>query len=161
MSAGSEIVTNEFQDGLHQLSPLLPDFPVQLGVIHAISIGEPLFRRALAAKIYRMRRDRSQLFPIDLFGEPAWDVLLLLYGIEHRSEHLSVSAVCASAGAPPTTTLRWIEKLEQERLLIREPHPSDRRITLVRMSGRCQQLMDRYFDRALGSQIGVEHAPGR
>lgn len=162
MSVSSKIITNvEHQDGLQHLSPLLPDLPVKLGVIHAISIGEPLFRRALAAKIYRMRRDRAQLFPMDLFGEPAWDILLLLYGIEHRPERLSVSAICSSSGAPPTTTLRWIEKLEQADLLIREPHPSDKRINLLKMSDQCRRLMDRYFDRALAPRTEAGPTPLR
>lgn len=115
--------------------------------------ADPTTKRRFAAKIYRTRELRSRFFPGSLFSEPAWDILLLIYGVEPSRERLSVSDVCASAGAPYTTVFRWIEKLVQEGLIVREEHPHDRRTQLLRLSERAAALLDAYFDQALTTEF--------
>lgn len=129
--------------------------------------ADPTTKRRFAAQIYRTRELRTRFFPGSLFAEPAWDILLLIYGVEPSRERLSVSAVCASAGAPYTTVFRWIEKLIQEGLIVREEHPRDRRAHLLHLSERATALLDAYFDQVLttefsGRVAGVHdsvHAP--
>src|SRR5687768_2889769 len=82
-----------------------------------------LSRGALAKHLYEMRRLRENYFPADLFAEPAWDVLLLLYWAGDAQQRLSISAVCSSAGVPATTALRWIQKLVEMKMIRREAHP--------------------------------------
>lgn len=132
---------------------VLADLVVELSAIQSLVTGQPNFRRAFAAKVYSIRRIRSQFFPEDLFAEPAWDILLLLYGVEHSQERLSVSAVCASVGAPATTVLRWIDKLEHSGLLVRQKHPSDKRVSWLGLSEECVSRLDRFFDSALSIQM--------
>lgn len=131
---------------------VLADLVVELSAIQSLVMGQPMFRRAFASKVYATRRIRSEFFPDDLFAEPAWDILLLLYGVERSQERLSVSAVCASVGSPATTVLRWIEKLEQAGLISRQKHPTDKRVSWLQLTRDCISRLDRFFDTALALQ---------
>lgn len=108
-------------------------------------------RAEFATRVYRSRRLRGKYFAEGLFADAAWDILLLLYSLEAEGKRVSVSAVCASAGVPESTGHRWIERLIDAGLVIRERHPSDRRVNWVRLSDRTVQAMDRYFDDLLAS----------
>lgn len=132
---------------------ILADLVVRLSAIQSLILGQPVFRRAFAGKVYSIRRLRNRFFPEDLFAEPAWDILLLLYGVEQSQERLSVSAVCASVDAPQTTVLRWIDKLEQAGLLVRQKHPTDGRVSWLGLSTECVSRLDRFFDTALSVQV--------
>jgi DNA-binding MarR family transcriptional regulator len=106
--------------------------------------------RAEAAKwLYDQRRRREQFLPPELFGEPAWDILLILYWAQHSQRRLSVSAVCASAGAPNTTALRHIEHLCRSAYIVRKAHPTDRRISWLSLSNDADQRIGQYLDRLL------------
>ena len=61
--------------------------------------------------IIRLRRRRDRLFGSDLFGEPAWDMLLELYAAELAQRRECVSGLCCASGVPATTALRWITLL--------------------------------------------------
>lgn len=131
---------------------VLADLVVELSAIQSLVTGQSSFRRAFAGKVFSIRRIRSRFFPEDLFAEPAWDILLLLYGVERSQERLSVSAVCASVCAPATTVLRWIEKLEHSGLISRQKHPTDRRVSWLQLTQDCILRLDRFFDSALAIQ---------
>ena len=47
------------------------------------------------------------------FGEPAWDILLILYVSDGRA--FSIKKLSDQAGLAPTTTLRWVEYLVEQR----------------------------------------------
>jgi DNA-binding MarR family transcriptional regulator len=68
----------------------------------------------LAREIIRSRRKREKVFGEDLFGEPAWDILLELCVAEWTQQKLSVSGACFASSVPPTTALRWVQRLEKE-----------------------------------------------
>jgi DNA-binding MarR family transcriptional regulator len=107
----------------------------------------PAYDRAgFADRVYRSRRLRTRYFPEDLFADPAWDILLLLYSLEPSGKQISVSAVCTSAGVPESTGHRWIERLIQDGLVIREKHPRDRRVNWVRLSDKTLERLHVYFD---------------
>ena len=83
---------------------------------------------ALAARRYlKLRRQRDLLFGADLFADPAWDILLDLFVGEVVNRKISVSSACIAAAVPPTTALRWIDRLTEEGLLQRVPDRDDRR----------------------------------
>ena len=136
----------DLQNAHRQLVELLERFPGE----RARDVDR---RRRFAQQIYKTRRLRSRFFPDELFAEPAWDILLLLYGEERSPERLSLSAVCASAGAPHTTVLRWIQKLVEADMIIREKHPSDGRIYLLHLADHTTAALDAFFDQALDKQF--------
>ncbi|MEQ8412024.1 MAG: winged helix DNA-binding protein [Erythrobacter sp.] len=105
-----------------------------------------------ARRVYAARRRRGAIFGNpDLFGEPAWDILLDLYIAHAESKDVSVSSACIGSAAPPTTGLRWLGVLAKEGLVRREHDPDDQRRVLVRLTARGLEAMDRYFTLAAGA----------
>ena len=65
-----------------------------------------------AQEVLRVRRRRDKVFPNELFGEPAWDMLLELFLAECAGKRLSVTGACHASRVAVTTALRWVVKLE-------------------------------------------------
>lgn len=101
-----------------------------------------------AKELYRIRRIRGDLFPNDMFGEAAWDILLTLY-IAAEDQKVSVSAAGAASGVPPTTSLRWIAWLEQGGLIERSRHAFDARMTILQLTISGSVKMDQYLQAVL------------
>lgn len=120
-------------------------------------IAVPEGRAALAKKLYDQRRRREMFLPASLFSEPAWDILLTLYWAQKCQQRVSVSGVCASASAPPTTALRYIDHLRQSGFVVREKHPTDARMHWLSLTEAAEARMDSYFDWV---QHGGRHQPG-
>lgn len=98
-----------------------------------------------AQDLYRERRRRSEFFPDDLFGEPAWDTLLDLYIAEKKNERVCVTSACLGAQVPCATGLRWLRQLEQQGLVEREADKADGRRKFVRISERGYRMMTAYI----------------
>jgi DNA-binding MarR family transcriptional regulator len=78
-----------------------------------------------ARKLFLLRQTRNEIFHAGMFGEPAWDILLVLYGFGSdlmTGERLA-RLVCASINS----TTRWIDYLEGRGLVVREA----RRVTIT------------------------------
>ncbi|MHA7818258.1 MAG: winged helix DNA-binding protein [Erythrobacter sp.] len=100
----------------------------------------------LARETYATRRRRGAIFDgNELFGEPAWDILLDLYVAHVEAKAVSVSSACIGSAAPPTTGLRWLGVLAEQGLVVREHDPDDQRRVLVRLTERGLTAMDEYF----------------
>lgn len=96
----------------------------------------------LAVALYALRRKRDSVVARKgLFGEPGWDILLDLYIADRRRTELQVSSVCLDAGVPSTTILRWISRLEQEKLIYRTADASDARRRYVRLTDEGRNMM--------------------
>lgn len=108
-----------------------------------------LAHAALAREAYARRRERAVIFGnAELFGEPAWDILLDLYVAHAEGKTVSVSSACIGSAAPPTTGLRWLGVLSDQGLIVREHDPEDQRRVLVRLSDTGLAAMDEYFSKA-------------
>ena len=103
--------------------------------------------RRLARKIYEARRMRDRVLDSDLFGEPAWDMLLAVYHLPPLGEMLTVSGLCCCAGVPHTTAHRWQNTLMTEGLIERGPHETDGRMQFVRLTERGRTLLEQYLTR--------------
>lgn len=136
-------------DELVAIAARLRDVAVAQGVE---AIGRPLPRSerrylALARQAYALRRKRGAIFGNpELFGEPAWDILLDLYIAQAEGKSVSVSSACIGSAAPATTGLRWLGVLADEGLIVRENDPEDHRRVLVRLTARGITAMERFFD---------------
>lgn len=109
---------------------------------------------ALARRTYALRRKRAVIFGNpDLFGEPAWDILLDLFIAYGEGKQVSVSSACIGSAAPATTGLRWLGVLADEGLVVRENDPEDNRRVLVRLSPRGLAAFDRFFDACEGPAL--------
>lgn len=88
----------------------------------------------LAVAMYRARQARSRNLPSNLFGEPAWDILLDLFIAKSRGRRVSVTSVCIASQVPATTALRWIGLLQSEGIIVRDNDNDDRRRAFLRLS---------------------------
>lgn len=95
--------------------------------------------------IVRFRRQRDSFFRADLFADPAWDMLLVLYAAALGQYRVSVSALCVGAAVPQTTALRWMKQLEDEGLIARRQDPTDGRRQFVMLTDKALQAMNAYF----------------
>lgn len=96
-------------------------------------------------RIIRARRMRDELFPADMFADPAWDMLLDLYAAKLDHARVSVSSLCIAAAVPATTALRWIKTLCETGIFLREADQQDGRRIFVALSDQATDAMHRYF----------------
>lgn len=108
----------------------------------------------LARQTYDDRRRRNKIFQSDeLFGEPAWDILLDLFIAAKERRRVSVTSACIGSAVPSTTALRWISILERQGFLSREADPGDARRVYVRLSPRGYEAMLEYFSSSSRSVV--------
>lgn len=111
---------------------------------------------ALAREITSARVMRKSHFPTELFGEPAWDMLLALYQETGFGRRITVSNLCRASESPSTTALRWIERLEELKMVTRRKNPLDARIVFIELAPEAHQLIEDYLMRTW-----VSTTPGR
>ncbi len=101
----------------------------------------------LARHTYLLRRKRAAIFgDPDLFGEPAWDILLDLFIAAGEGKSVSVSSACIGSASPPTTGLRWLGVLTDHGLIARENDPEDNRRVIVKLTSSGHTAMQRFFE---------------
>ncbi len=105
----------------------------------------PRARSALPA-----RRLRSRHFNRVMFGEPAWDILLLLYLAESSESRQTIGQLAELVETPPTTALRWVAYLEKEHLVERQSHPTDRRIVFIELTDKGRDALRAYLSETSG-----------
>ena len=91
-----------------------------------------------ALMLYRARRRRDRAFgdDADLFGEPAWDILLDLLQAEASASAISITTAAHAASVPLSTGLRMIAVLEERGMIARSNDPLDRRRAYLRLTGK-------------------------
>lgn len=124
----------------------MPATPEPFGAGRVIESSEQV--RA-AARIVRARRNRTKHFPPSMFGEPAWDMLLVLYtrGDEIR---LTISRLAKLSDTRSSTCLRWLSFLEREGFVCRRPNYRDARSEFVELTERGRSKMAEYLSDTLG-----------
>lgn len=99
--------------------------------------------RAKEAYDERRRRDR-EMEASDLFGEPAWDILLLLFISRQQGRTVELSTLLHAIAVPPTTTIRWLKVLEIKALV--EPlEPAAARQRAIALSDHGNMTMSEFF----------------
>lgn len=124
-----------------------------IGRFHNVDSLSVVDRGTVADRVYRSRRLRDKYFPERLFADPAWDMLLLLYSLERAGQRLSVTAVCDSAGVSASTGHRWIQRLIESGMAFRERHPTDRRVTWLRLANPALIRLDAYLDEMVAGLV--------
>lgn len=97
--------------------------------------------KTLARALLRARLRRADLLGVEMFRDPAWDILLDLYA-NGAEDGMMISALCHAAGVPPTTALRYVHKLVETGNLVCEDHPHDQRRTMVRLAPHMPERME-------------------
>lgn len=88
-----------------------------------------------ARHLYNLRRQRGKLLG-DLFGEPAWDMLLDLFIRTAEGKKTPVKNLCLAACTPTSTAVRWIDRLIESGLIEKTTDEEDARRSLVALTER-------------------------
>jgi DNA-binding MarR family transcriptional regulator len=84
-------------------------------------------RLAVALAWISARSAVVKIMGASIILSPAWDMLLDLYVSGCRNHRLTVSDACIATHSPASTSLRWLETLEEQGLVTRSPDPTDKR----------------------------------
>ena len=96
-------------------------------------------------QLIRHRQARARYFDVELFSDPAWDILLDLAAARVEGGQVSVSSLCIAAAVPATTALRWISQMVESGLLRRVQDKEDRRRAFIELTDDTALAMARYF----------------
>lgn len=108
----------------------------------------PAAPRALAnaQRTARRRLLRRQLVGApDIFGEPAWDMLIELFIHEAEARPVSTSSLCISSGLPMSSALRLLQRLTDAGLVTREADRTDGRRNFIRLDPDLGHRLMAYF----------------
>lgn len=117
--------------------------------ITALTDLPALDERELLKRIISESDLRSSHFDHPL-SEAAWRSLFYLYLAELEQRRVRIADVCAAAGVPSTTALRYLDGLVADGLVGCDPHPLDRRIKFVRLTEIGRQGVCEYLQKASG-----------
>lgn len=87
-----------------------------------------------AIRLIDLRKRREQEFGADIFGEPAWDILLDLFIQRVDGRRTSATSASIASRSPTTTALRYIAILEKKGLLTKRVAEHDLRVHYVELS---------------------------
>jgi hypothetical protein len=151
IAAANELLATAYELGSRPAHPDKPGAPASLTPERSPSQptdDEPQWLLK-ARQTYRDRRRRDAIFgDADLFGEPAWDILLDLFIAAREGKRISITSACIGAAAPSTTALRWLNVLEREGLIERQGDARDMRRSYVRLTATAYGRMVDYFAEA-------------
>ncbi len=99
----------------------------------------------LIRDVLKRRRKRAKFFGEELFGDPAWDMILDLAAATAEGQRVSVTSLCVAAAVPATTALRWIGQMVDAGLLVRQEDSIDKRRTYIALSDKALNAVASYF----------------
>lgn len=105
--------------------------------------------RAWADRLYAERRRRDALFPGDLFGEPAWDLLLAMFTAREKGTPMILCRAYKAAGVSDTTGRRLLDRMEQDGLITRRRAPRSRKMRVVELTDTAVERLIDYLARGL------------
>lgn len=155
----NELIRYPASRKVQQNAPLSPRSRANLVIEQVEHLAEEASSRALPSptspefvrRVIEARAARRRYFDGDLFADPAWDILLELYVLEHEQRRTSVSKLSVSAAIAATTAIRWLDKLQSEGLIEREADPLDARRVWVSLSEQGLGAMTAYLEELAGS----------
>ena len=105
--------------------------------------------RAWADRLYAERRRRDALFPNELFGEPAWDLLLAMFVAREKGQPMILCKAYKAAGVSDTTGRRLLDRMEEEGLITRRRAPRSRKMRVVELTDAAAERLIDYLARGL------------
>jgi DNA-binding MarR family transcriptional regulator len=86
----------------------------------------------MAQHIQQRRRVRATMFRhADLFGEPAWDIMLYLFSAQEEARPVHAADIFRAAHVPAEIGSRHLAQLERRGLVERMPVPGEEGIRLT------------------------------
>jgi DNA-binding MarR family transcriptional regulator len=100
-----------------------------------------------------VRRARREIFGENLFSDPAWDILLELFGAELARRSMSATELATTIQAPLAITKRWIALLVERGLIEPADIGDDDRVITLSSSGA--ERMDRLANRWASAFVAI------
>ncbi len=111
-----------------------------------VTAGQPqLPDPRMVRQVIANRQVRARFFDAELFGDPAWDILLDLTAAHGEGAQVSVTSLCIAAAVPATTARNWLTQMVESGLFVRVPDPADKRRAFIALSDRSLTAMAGYF----------------
>lgn len=101
-------------------------------------------REKLARRLFDERSIRDEFFPNGMFGESAWDALLLLFSHD-QSSTLTASDIATRLDKSTSVTSRWLKFLEEVGLVESRVDRLDPRRTIVEMTVEGRTAISAYL----------------
>lgn len=95
--------------------------------------SQPALSQAIT-NILALRRRRPEQLEAALFGEPAWDMLLVLFKASLDRTELTIEEVCKSSGTYESTARRWMAVLVDQHMAELDCEERDDRLKTVRLT---------------------------
>ncbi|WP_054120054.1 hypothetical protein [Porphyrobacter sp. AAP60] len=140
---------SEQLDAVHSL---LDEIRVTSGCASLGSALEPAQKPSQSAlqtaqRVYHERRSRVDfLGNNEIFGEPAWDMLLNIFIRQSTSEMVSFESADINKVSPKPTAVRWLRVLEQSGLIRWERDADDNDRHLIYLTATGYEGMLRYLE---------------
>lgn len=99
------------------------------------------------------RRRRVALFGQSIFGEPAWDMLLVLYILDDSGQRQTMGSLFQYSGYSPSTAKRWLDYLAAHDLIRRDDHPTDRRTAFISLTIKARDWLDLYYSETIETVV--------
>jgi YesN/AraC family two-component response regulator len=109
-------------------------------------------RTEMLGLMLRSLKLRSEILPQELFGDPAWCMLLELALIERSGKRTAVSGLAILAQTSHTTAVRRIQDLVEAGLFVRHDDSLDRRRSYVSLSQNAHERLNQLLDRLVEDQ---------
>ena len=128
------------------------------GDVEAGTALRPARARQLYAKLAHeqlaLRELRREAFGQELSNDHCWELIITMYLAACSDIQLSVMDIAHTTGVPAATTVRWLNVLTANDLLIRTADVSDGRRTWVSLKPSLIKRLDTYFERQLSGNFG-------
>ncbi|WP_447766144.1 JAB domain-containing protein [Sphingopyxis panaciterrae] len=82
----------------------------------------------------------------ELFGDPAWEMLVDLFIHECKGKDLSITSLCVAVSIPMSSALRLAQKLCDAGILRRVPDPIDGRRSIIKLEPAIAHRLRAYFE---------------
>lgn len=105
-------------------------------------------RIAKAFAIYADRRNRDAVFgdATDGFGEPAWDMMLMLYVHDASDQPVTMQQLLGASSAPAQVAARYLDWMASRGLATTARGEAD----CIRLEEAGRSMMEAYLDRNTG-----------
>ena len=105
----------------------------------------------LVSHIVHARRTRSDFFAPEIFSDPAWDMLLVLFLAKVRGEGMAPYHLAEAVGSTLSAGVRWINILERAGLLQSRRDPLGGEAKTVELAPRGWSAMVQWAQRWIES----------
>jgi hypothetical protein len=113
---------------------------------------------AAVAQLIQARRARTDFLSPDLFSDPAWDILLILFHAKLRGDGVTSTTLGDAISQSTSTSDRWIKVLEHNGLVRLKAGPCAE-ATRVELSARGTSALWQWVELWLVGQSDGPRAP--